>query len=197
MLNGPTAQYLGRGDLHEPKYSHLGIHSKLEDLNGFKIADSMYTGPAIDTSGCPLVFHVYPSSMLEEDYTTNNAMYFMFGSIGIFLFTAIIFVVYDMSVERRQKVVLTTAQKTSAVVSSLFPEAVRDRLYEETNAKAAANNNKNKPPSFLAGENTLADASSELRPYSTAPIAELYPDTTVMFCDIAGTLYRIMLLNKF
>jgi hypothetical protein len=45
--------------------------------------------------------------------------------------TTMVFVVYDCLVERRQTTVMTTATRSNAIVDSLFPANVRDRLMAE------------------------------------------------------------------
>ena len=50
----------------------------------------------------------------------------------IFIFTACMFVFYDRLVERRQALVMHKAIQTNAIVTSLFPENVRDRLMKQT-----------------------------------------------------------------
>ena len=42
----------------------------------------------------------------------------------------ITFLVYDCVVEKRQKIVTRSAMRTDAVVSSLFPDAFKERLYD-------------------------------------------------------------------
>lgn len=51
------------------------------------------------------------------------------------------FIIYDVYVQRRNRKVVAVAAKTNEIVASLFPEAVRDRLFEDkkdTNKKASA-----------------------------------------------------------
>ena len=54
---------------------------------------------------------------------------------GIFVFTSIVFLVYDRAVELRQRSVMSQATQSSEMVASLFPKAVRDRLYQEAKEK--------------------------------------------------------------
>jgi len=44
---------------------------------------------------------------------------------------ALLFVLYDTVVKRRQARLINTAEKSLAIVNSLFPETVRDRLMEK------------------------------------------------------------------
>ena len=77
---------------------------------------------------------------------------------------------YDRTVKKQQNEILTTANRSHAIVSSLFPSNVRDQLQlNGTNI-------------ILSGDKTKAiyNLTQILGP----PIAELYPDTTVVFCDV-------------
>jgi hypothetical protein len=76
------------------------------------------------------------------------------------------------------------AIKASAVVSSLFPEAVRDRIYNEHDEKEKetagwrAENNKGK--SFMTNGDEISEAKKG------RPIADKFNNTTILFADIPG-----------
>lgn len=88
QVDGPMQTYLGTGDLHDRKYDHLGLHSSLTDLNKYSVRDSKYTGAPLDELFCPLSLHVYPSSDMQEQYSTNNGIIFAVSAVGIFVFTS-------------------------------------------------------------------------------------------------------------
>jgi len=44
--------------------------------------------------------------------------------------TAVVFFFYDVMVEKRQKVILTTAERSTAIVSSIFPKKVRHQMMQ-------------------------------------------------------------------
>jgi hypothetical protein len=54
-----------------------------------------------------------------------------FVAASIFVFTSIIFLVYDGWVEKRQRQLYHAALRSSAFISSLFPTNVRDRLLHD------------------------------------------------------------------
>ena len=133
--------------------------------------------------------------------------------VFVFILTSLTFLMYDVLVERRQTTVMSSAQKSNALVSSLFPAQFRDRLLED----AAKNKNvtrKNGQNAFLAKNNyfdssalaTAAAASGDDNEsvtgslagvlelagnamLNTKPLADLFPFVTVMFADIAGKWY--------
>ena len=178
------AKYLGRGDFHDPKFDHLGVHARYDQLQEYAARGSKYSGPDVSTTTCQSTFHVYPSVELESEYVTMNPIYFTIGAVSIFCVCALIFIIYDCSVERRQKIVLNTAEKSNAVVASLFPAEVRDRLLQAQQEEKDKKKN-SKDDAFRVKD---LDGSGELtnNNFEGSPIAQLYPDTTVLFGDIAG-----------
>lgn len=104
------------------------------------------------------------------------------------MFTSLVFILYDIQVERRQKSILRTATQSSEIVSSLFPSNVRDRLYAERE-KTGFLDKKQKLRNFLAGENI--DMQEEVEDtaeyaYGSKPIADLFPATSIIFADLVG-----------
>jgi hypothetical protein len=83
----------------------------------------------------------------------------------VFVFAISLFFVYNRLVEKRQSLVLTKAVQSTAIVSSLFPKQVQDRLMIQQQDQHALS-------SSLSVQN--------------APIADLFPNCTVMFADLCG-----------
>lgn len=198
-VDGPMVTFLGKGDQHETKYDTLAVSSWLNEVSDYSVSASRYTGPPLDRDYCPFRVTVYPSSVMEADYTTTNPIFFTLGAALIFVFTTAVFLMFDCFVERRQRKVMTNVARSNQIIASLFPSVVRDRLYvtEETMQQNQAKtvfklaNATTRLKSFLndgstsgAADETEAGGSSAIR--GEPPIAELYPDCTVMFCDIQG-----------
>lgn len=83
------------------------------------------------------------------------------------------------------------AQQTNAIVASLFPENVRDRLMEQ----AAQQAEKKAQMASANGKSGFAAPNQRLQGYLDGqeedeidhnPIADLFPHCTVLFADIAG-----------
>ena len=101
-----------------------------------------------------LVFALYVvliiNSLVDPFCTHWNSPSFMFVSV-------------DWIVERRQKMVMDKAVKSTAVVSSLFPEVVHDRLFNDTNVdqeKDAKNAKKKKKDAWKTSTVTTNDTSA-------------------------------------
>jgi hypothetical protein len=131
QINGPNVEYLGVGDHHDPSYDSLGKSSRLDALEQFAIRGSAYSGAPIHSDFCPFSLHLYPSDVMKDAYTSYNSITFALAAVFIFAFTSVVFYLYDAKVESRQAKVMSTATRTSAIVSSLFPSGVRDRLYTD------------------------------------------------------------------
>jgi class 3 adenylate cyclase len=81
-------------------------------------------------------------------------------------------------VQSRNKKVENVAARSNAIVSSLFPSNVRDRLLAE-----------NLDVKVTKGRNRSKDGNSHVNDvavYKSKPIADLFPETTVLFGDIVG-----------
>jgi Adenylate and Guanylate cyclase catalytic domain len=153
-------------------------HSKLLfdiEVSGNNEEHLVHKHHAIEESHCTTTISVYPSDTTRSAYITNNATGFTMAVVGIFAFTILIFYIYDAVVESRQRTVMETATRSTAIVSSLFPSSVCDRLYPPV-LSSDPRSNKLDALSADSGTETTSDS----------PIAELYPETTVMFADIAG-----------
>jgi Adenylate and Guanylate cyclase catalytic domain len=194
QINGPDIEYLGVGDKHDTRYNALVVKSRVVDLESFALRASGYTGATVDEVFCSHSLHVYPSDTMKADFTTNNAVAFMISTLLIFLFTSLIFVLYDWRVEQRQRKVMSAAVNSSAIVSSLFPSIVRDRLYptqperEKRRTKLPPRKRIKDHSSYYSNQDSNPSEVMDQR--STAvmdrPNAQLYPDTTVIFADIVG-----------
>lgn len=118
-INDGVALYLGPGDQHNPVYdsyafdSHKFGHNKNDD--------------AIKT----FFVTIYPSISFETQHKTRTPVVNAIFMFALFAFTTLVFLVYDCCVERRQRHITTKVNTATAVVSSLFPEAVGQQLLRE------------------------------------------------------------------
>lgn len=105
QINGPSVEYLGRGDLHDPAYDEYKVQTKLLDLDAFQ---SDYAGVELEREFCQHSFRLYPSSTYKNKYITTQPLILTISAIMIFLFTSAVYIGYDWVVEYRQKLVLTS-----------------------------------------------------------------------------------------
>jgi class 3 adenylate cyclase len=90
---------------------------------------------------------------------------------------AIVFLIYDLLVQHRNEKIVITAARSNAIVSSMFPDAIRDRLLHQNEAQSKQGPLK----SYLMNG---ADGGSGY--LSSKPLADLFLETTVLFADISG-----------
>jgi hypothetical protein len=177
-INGAETVYLGNKDFHDPKYEgSLEKRTTIEDLmnsGGTASRKSSYTGIPLTSTACPISIRIYPSEKNEESHTSKTPIFFTIAAGLIFVFAGFMFLVYDTLVERRQDKVTRTAAKSSAIVSSLFPEEVRERLFQDD--EESGRNRRG----FANKTNNVSNDKQG------APVADLYPECTVMFSDIKG-----------
>ena len=160
-IDGPNVTFLGQGDHHDPEYDYLEIAVNATDIR--------------TPEDCRYIMHLYPSKVFEDQYRTNRPAVFTTGALLIFVVTAMSFVLYDCLVQKRQKKIMTSANRTGALVNSLFPKNVRERLMHDEDMDS-----KGKLKPF--GKNKNEDNAAVDGPlvFHTKPIADYYPAGSIM-----------------
>ena len=96
QINGEESEFLGWEDLHDTHFDYLGESAPFSDL--IKPDDrriERFTEVVLNHDYCPYTLSVYPSTTLEDDFVTNNAIIYTVCVVVIFLFTGGIFLLYD------------------------------------------------------------------------------------------------------
>mmetsp|Transcript_18031 Transcript_18031/g.27936 ORF Transcript_18031/g.27936 Transcript_18031/m.27936 type:complete len:1210 (-) Transcript_18031:105-3734(-) len=178
-ISGPEAFGIGSGDKHDHIFDDYQVEGRFLTE---RIEDGTIAGITLNQEGCPYTFHVYPSQTYYEGFITKDPVVISLSVAAVFTFTIIMFLLYDRLVEQRQRLVLAKATQSTAIVSSLFPKQVRDRLMaaEGENKKGSAMMAPNQRlKTFLSGSTGFENNGSQ-------PIADLFPHCTVLFADISG-----------
>ena len=184
VIDGAKVNPLGPGDQHDSSYSNMVRNASLASVA--TVADGSELGLPLNQDHCRISIEVYPSNEFHSIYSTNVPAFMTAAVVVIFVCTAMLFIFYDRLVERRQKLVLKSAQQTNAIVSSLFPKQVRDRLMQQAQNKADI---KEMRSSFIQAPNRRLKGyldGKEEDDMNSAPIADLFPHCTVLFADISG-----------
>eukprot|EP00980_Cylindrotheca_fusiformis_P029602 scaffold23587_cov122-Cylindrotheca_fusiformis.AAC.1 len=175
-IEGLNAEYLGDSDLHDPKYNGMEVEDIFVDLG-------------VDESQLPegscvpvMTLHVYPSEDLEKSFQTNNSVIYTAVVAVIFIFTSLVFLLYDYFVRRRQTKVMERIVRQDKIVANVFPTAIRDRLYQ---SQQKQKNNRDLQGDLNDGFEEI-DFEGESGISGAAPLADLFPSITVVFADIAG-----------
>jgi len=119
-IDGPEAIYLGQGDAHDTHYDHLeqfaDINKYLQDRAG--PSTRSYTTVPLNQEFGKYRLRVYPSRNTEKYYVTNKPWLYTAAVFSVFLVTAIVLIVLDRFVARRQRIVMEglvkSAQETAA-----------------------------------------------------------------------------------
>jgi hypothetical protein len=165
---------MGQGNLASSKYEDMVMSVDL-DPSKFIIEPNTIALTLKEKDSCQYNIRIYPTKEGDEYYNDMFPLIITLTVAAVFLMTAAVFYFYDLMVERRQKVVLATAQRSTAIVSSIFPRQVRDQLLQApvqgnaTKLRWLANKNR---PSY---ETASDDAGLET---TSAPIADLFPNCT-------------------
>jgi class 3 adenylate cyclase len=106
-----------------------------------------------------------------------------------FAVLAVTFVLYDRFVNKKNKKILQAAKESHAIISSLFPAQVRSRVFQNQSSKdeelECTPTNSNSEKTFAELHNGVGDTHGDFM-YNTKPIADLFPDATILFADIVG-----------
>ena len=136
---------------------------------------------------CEYNIHVLATKEFQQTFFTNGPIIFSVAVSSCFLIFALVFFLYDWNVRRRQDKLLHTAERTNAIVSNLFPKDVRERIMAD--AEEQAGNEYAQKQSRMSG-GQLKELLNETAPatsiFKTKPIADLFPEVTVMFADLVG-----------
>jgi class 3 adenylate cyclase len=181
-INGKDVKFIGKGDSHDTRFNYLERRASFQNFS--TLEDGTEHGMTFQHEYCPVSIRVYPSQHFIDSHGSNISIFMTITVLIVFLFTALMFIFYDRLVERRQKLVLDRALQSSAIVSSLFPQSIVERLMSTSddcsNSNSHFNSNNKRLKSFLIGGSN--DSTNACR----QPIADLFPFTTVIFADIAG-----------
>lgn len=173
-VDGADARYVGSGDLHEQKYDHMGEHADVNDYIAriASKASKSYTSVNLNNDFGRYKLAVYPSAETEDEFLSNLPVIQTLVVTGVIFFTSVVFLFYDYLVRRRQKIVTDRAVASGAIVSSLFPDQVRDKLYSKKES---------------AEDDMFSHHSNQDPVPMNEPImADFFPCTTICFADLAG-----------
>jgi hypothetical protein len=168
--------------MHDARYDHMQTV-----IPFYQVTDEFTEEELTSVEGhCLYYLHVYPSKEFEERYSSSNAVQTTTMLVFAFIFMITAFLMFDTFVVRRNRKLLIAMTRTNAIVSSMFPSNVRDRIFAQAKNESEekkALNGKSRLKTFLSSgtdDNEMDDENDEYM-YKTKPIADLFPETTVLF----------------
>ena len=211
-VNGKDAIYLGDGDRHNPKYDRMGVEVDLSlhthpefattpghcqyrmvrETDDDRMTHMLFLDSHISTISLFFFQSIYPNSSFEKEYNSSLPEIFVIVTAATFGLVFLIFLIYDISVKRRNTQLVSNAARANGLVASFFPSNIRDRVLADDDNALQSNkksNNKNALTTFLkAGRrgSSSTDASSSLAVPSSTPLADNFDNTTIMFADMVG-----------
>ena len=194
QLDGEDVTFLGLGDLHDETFDKYEVSADITTYMAehASVRTQGLTAVPLTSEGVQYFLRVYPSKDMESLFVTNKPVIFAVVVGAVFLFTSIIFVIYNILVERRQQIVVERAVKSSAVVSSLFPEQIKEQIINNS----APNPTKDQQKIWNNdGKKKELNGQPKAR-----PMASKYPETTIMFagklCNEIDRMVRIVFLES-
>ena len=174
-IQGERADFIGKGNLANPKYEDMTMDVELDESQF--VIEPNTIALNLNQDLCRYTLRIYPTTEGDEYHKDSFPLIITLTVAAVFLMTTAVFYFYDVMVERRQKVVLDTAQRSTAIVSSIFPKKVRDQLL---NAPIQGNATKLR---FLADARRRSSDEGGIASHtdidvSSGPIADLFPNCT-------------------
>lgn len=143
-----------------------------------------------DGGQCLFSISLYADLNFRSDPNWSGLLTPLFSTIAsMFLLMVVMFGIYDHRVQLRNSKVLKAAEQSNALISSFFPGNVRKRLMEQTE-EAGIDKEGIQASASVDDDQTDAqydEDDDELVMYKSKPIADLFPESTILFADISGT----------
>eukprot|EP00980_Cylindrotheca_fusiformis_P017082 scaffold5247_cov130-Cylindrotheca_fusiformis.AAC.1 len=165
-IDGSSAEFLGEFDAHDPKYDDQVVSRVVLDLK--LDSEQIPEGLCVPI----LTLDLYPTDELEAAFETSKPTLYTTVVVAIFAFTSLVFLLYDYFVGRRQRKFMDRIVRQDQIVSNVFPTAIRDRLYGSGQKGSQ--------------DDALFDPLGGGGGTQGSPLADLFPETTIVFADIAG-----------
>ena len=193
-INGKNVWFLGEGDLTRQDHAHQKISMEFAEQARYDggphpgefhgLADGQsynetfgasYDAIFSETNNghCAYTIELHPTTRLEILYESERPKTYAWAVVVIFAMILVFLAIFDLTVVNRQRKLMATARKTDAVVRSLFPENVQQRILEDVETgKETAPDPKNKKSQV---DNNNAEFA-----YGSKPIADYFASASIM-----------------
>lgn len=156
-------------------------------LMGFLTA---HFNSTVGTQACAYELYVYPTQEMRDAFKSDTAVIATSVVAACFVAVLLIFYLVERRFQTKNDRIIKSVEKSNAIIASLFPSNVRDRLFGggDDNASRTSRGTSRSRKSFggrlrnyLTEGEKADDGGSQ-----SAPIADLFPECTVLFADIVG-----------
>jgi hypothetical protein len=178
LIDNGEIMYQGTGRADTELYTSIGYTASFALLTD---EQQQFTTQAWSQSwnhGCEVTFVVHPSLVYREQSFTRGPVTIMFVAFVFFaLSTALL--LYNSYIQMKQQKMIAKASRSEAIVQSLFPTNVRERILDDgaghrteiiANMSSIIHNNNTEEKDLMNG----------------GPIADLFPSCSVIFMDLAN-----------
>mmetsp|Transcript_40235 Transcript_40235/g.97128 ORF Transcript_40235/g.97128 Transcript_40235/m.97128 type:complete len:1135 (-) Transcript_40235:1806-5210(-) len=155
------------------------VHLPSGGTSSFVLSDTQVLRTLDHLESCQYTFTIRPTEGTEVQVVPFISINATLSACFIVLFLMVVFHLHNRLSQGREAKLFATAQSSAAMVSSLFPSAVQSRLMAEVESKKQDNHRL-----MLERSGSMNFNAKEL--YDSKPIADFFPEATVMFADIAG-----------
>jgi class 3 adenylate cyclase len=137
---------------------------------------------------CVYSLSLYTSEDFKDGKSeTNLIVICSFAAVTAFLVMIMTFLMYDRFVRNRNAKMVYAAARSNAIISSMFPTQVRDRLFAEKDEKKKGKEyiaQKTQLKSMMNSKERENEDNEQM--YKDKPIADLFLETSILFADIVG-----------
>ncbi len=178
LISGSSVRYTGSSD--EPS---LPDHVSLVET---------YSSIPLTGSKCSLVVHIAPSDEMVEASSTSTPIIYTAAIVGIFAIMAVFFWLYDRLTGKSYHDALNKVERSKNIVDSFFPSNIRDRVLNDRSQRTEAHS-RGGNSSHRDEDDVIEDLLQRSRHgLHNKPIADLHPNVTVLFADVANFTVRKM-----
>lgn len=181
-IRGPDAIYLGPEDLHEPEFDNREV--QIDTFDDFFGETGGGASLGHNPGNLHYWFSIYPSEELRRSYDTLAPITMAVGIVVIFTCMIVAFVLYDRFVSDKNNLILDAATNSNAILASLFPEKVKDRLLQDQVDEGRVFEQPSESKGLL--DFFESDTHTQVEIPASKPIADVFERATVLFADIVG-----------
>lgn len=173
--------YVGEGDLHDRAFEGskinvpINLYMKPETFNA--------------TGHCVFTLSIYESNDFKIDQSAGSMiLVFSLAAVLLFAVKGLTFFMYDRFVRQRNAKIVYLAARSNAIISSMFPEEVRERLFIERDEKNAGKHIVSGQKVSLSSKMSTEqeEIGKNVATNNDRPNADLFLETTILFADIVG-----------
>jgi Adenylate and Guanylate cyclase catalytic domain len=193
-IDNNHATYLGETDTHDEMYDSYEF---VVPLDPSALGDEERgAAEATSTPTCTYAFYLYPTKAYENPYVSDQPLTAAIWIAAVFIVLIVAFLIYERFTSAKNRKLVSVAARSNKLIATLFPEGVRERLFaEEENEERKAGGTVDHLKALLR-DDPLAKAEGGVEgddddeetevDLTSKPIADLFPEATILFADIVG-----------